>query len=235
MSQPDQPTGEAGKYKGQCASGQTPFDIVTRIIEIVIGAFVGVVLVVVGFMQYRVYRQQAAIMRVQNSAWVNIQRISTWEEDRGASDIFYHFQGLFKNTGSTLAKVKFAHINYLTSPTRLPNDYDFHNLAGGTNLHGFLLNPQSEIGGDASEVAQSFLDDVREQKKFFYIYGTIIYDDTIGKDHVTMFCAELAGSTYQVTMNGMRYSGFNFRPCDRHNCVNEDCENEPRAGLSEPR
>jgi hypothetical protein len=67
-----------------------------------------------------------------------------------------------------------------------------------------------------------------------YVYGALRYRDLFTPDHITMFCLEARRLDVEVVNNERMARTFHFSPCERHNCIEEDCKDEPRAGLSPP-
>jgi len=211
------------------------FERTARIIEIVVGAIVGVALITVGLLQYTVYTQQAHIMKVQTGAFLNVEKImGGFNVDPTTKVSFYQTWIVMKNSGTSMAKVNFGWMNFYDPIGLMSADYQFPNLPG-INGGKYVVGPQVEISSGPHTMSTSETDEIFPQKKrSFYAYGTLLYEDNFSKERVTMYCFVLMGANLQV-YNGQSVPGvWSFSPCDRHNCVDDDCKSEPRESRLPP-
>jgi hypothetical protein len=206
------------------------FDRIARVIEIGIGAIVGVALVAVGLLQWQVYRQQANIMEGQNSSSITENKIlSHTEVDTSTSAETYIIWMQIKNSGGTQGHVLIDYVNYFDSPNKLPEDFDYHNLPGTTSTKKELA-PKAQYETTIYRITQDTMGQLRDRHRWLYIYGTIKYGDTYKSDHVSMYC--LTPDYIGPMLRGQAL--VTFSACPRHNCMDNDCKAEPQAGLLPP-
>lgn len=200
-----------------------------------INVVVGVALAVIGCLQYTVYEQQAAIMRIQNSAILTLHKIEgSWRLDENTRERIYIIWPVVKNSGSTVANVRFLYVNHYTPTTPIRADYEFPNLTFGGirgNKGRAIIGPQVETRSHSIEISEADAENIQKHKRFFYVYGTILYQDQFSVDHVTMFCEQL--ESIQTNL-AKEVPSFVFIPCERHNCMDGDCKDEPRASTQQP-
>jgi hypothetical protein len=90
------------------------------------------------------------------------------------------------------------------------------------------IPPKGEIESEHFDIFGSDLIDVRDERKYFYIWGVARYRDVFPKtpEHVTKFCvvaSGLAGDPKKTWDSKTNPVDILFRTYHRHNCADEDC------------
>lgn len=131
----------------------------------------------------------------------------------------------WENPGSTPAKHVTQHISTRWDATPIPETFDFPDewTAGESRqLNPTYIAPKGFLGGGIFSVPASVLKQVHSGTTHVNYWGWNRYTDVFGQQHITEFCFELKSNGMPFTLQ----NGFPFRleECQKHNCIDEDCE-----------
>jgi hypothetical protein len=211
--------------------------------------FLTSMLVCIGYLQYKVYTQQAVIMNGQSSITREVERpfvvADTAMQYRGArtadGKINYEFWTNWENTGHTSTH------KFITYTARVW-DIDAFDSAGNFRENdpvgeNFCVRPgditssiQSFLGpGQKFESARAEVDldqliSVRDRKAMIYVAGIAQYESRFSEPqagkHFTQFCRlvdHIIGDPSRLEL-GLNIS---FRFCKKHNCADDECNKCP--------
>ena len=127
----------------------------------------------------------------------------------------------FRNSGQTVARKVITTVDYLVNKDGIPVGFDYP-VRTTTALHPTLIPPQTDVHL-SENILESDLSDVENQKTFLFVYGEISYVDVFGTSHRTKYCFQYFG--YKLNPVG-ELENYIFFTGPRHNCTDEDCDNE---------
>jgi hypothetical protein len=211
-----------------------------------IGTFIGeIVLIVITLRIACIYSGQLEAMRDGNSisrdnlvkvqsAFVIVNPVpemQTTTSDTGQQDAWFHFP--MDNTGTTTAINIKAHINTLTGPGLLPENFAFPDApdTGGTRDDGIPIIGPKATAPLTGHVTREKLERFYKHEIRLYFYGWVTYNDIFDKTklHVSKFSYELVSVGTARLANGQEGKGLQtiFTGL-RHNCYNEQCKEKER-------
>ena len=201
----------------QSPSKKSAFDIVTKLIEIAVGIFVGGSLICVGYLQYTVYSRQARIMETQtkilaaaNDLNVAIQRpfvgvssvdvVNLGEIPASVSPIptpmnipaqpVFSIVTTWENTGNSEARELSIGRSETYGGTQTP---EFPEGIGNIN---YVLLPKAKIHIPGGWTSEGGFKAAKANVTENYMFGLAIYKDLSGAQHFTMSCYEIAVPFY---------------------------------------
>lgn len=146
---------------------------------------------------WRVSGRQADLIErtlvVGERAFVFSERIqSFFEPIPGTGDFSFTFRPTWKNSGHTQTKRMKTRVNSEFRDTPLPDDFDFTRVVGGDAPA--LLGPGVSVtGGIDRAFSSAELDELRDAKKFLYLWGWAEYNDIFPNTarHITRYCFQV--------------------------------------------
>jgi len=201
-------------------------------IAAVIGMAVGIFGLGLIFFTFRETRRAAdAGFRANEIASENAQRdgraymVVTQYYWAGNCRSGYQFGAEWGNVGKSPTRNMRAYVGFYLSDEPLPEDYDFP--VDPSRISKAHAGPGSRPFRGAAEpktcISLRDLIDVRERRKFLYVYGWVRYFDIFENtpEHVTRFCV-----TPQLTRDMEGNIAFGFAQAYRYNCADEGCDEE---------
>ena len=90
-----------------------------------------------------------------------------------------------------------------------------------------VIGPKARQTGTIRPITTDKLRSIGEGKLHIYLWGEATYHDIFQgtREHVTKFCQEIAGTT--STPNQEIITGVILSPCLIHNCIDEECNDQP--------
>lgn len=187
-----------------------------------IRSFTGL-LVVVGFLQWRIYRRQTSLVEAQNRASVFLKtlrlEVSSWENEKPIS---WKVIATFENSGTTPPR----NLRYNIFGVIVPAD----------SIRTLRFEPMHEIAKSGFVGPRASIDihaaDVREvpARNKSLVWGWIEYGDVFSPSdrHRTEFCFEFGCGALVDLDNGSTTLLPEFVMHERHNGMDEDCVHKPR-------
>ncbi|WP_459853662.1 hypothetical protein [Dongia sp. agr-C8] len=127
----------------------------------------------------------------------------------------------WENSGNTPTKEVYLMSGRWLDVTDIPTDYNFPSIGSPTPT---FIGPKASVSGKAISIDATDLADVRDGKKYLYVWGWARYRDIFGtRLHVTKYC-------YRVIFLGNPHQHFSaggiemqFHHHSTHNCADEGC------------
>ncbi len=129
---------------------------------------------------------QRPYVRVSNFPWLWRQETDPQAAEKNGK-IWYDIRPVVENAGATPTVNAKINLNFELRDTPIPPDFDFpfKGPAGDT-----FIGARQTIGASHAHLYDRDLAEVQAHKKFFYIWGTITYQDGFDNTpvHTTEFC-----------------------------------------------
>jgi hypothetical protein len=140
---------------------------------------------------------------------------------------FWSIRPRWINSGNTPTRHLSVHIQYLLLDAALDPKYAFDIPLNAVPVFSTIA-PKGEIESEYYNISGADLIAVRDEKKFFYIWGVVRYRDVFPKtpERITKFCVQAKSVTgnpnkgWNATNNPVEILLANYH---RHNCSDEDC------------
>lgn len=142
--------------------------------------------------------------------------------------IFWRIRPTWFNSGNTPTRNLRIYVHYELLDKPLGAEYKFIQL--NSPRKPVTLYPKSGIESQPRDVYGGDLLDVKDGKKYLYVWGVARYNDVFPDtaEHMTKFCVvatNLSGDplrSWHATDNNfdIAFAGF-----DKHNCADEECDN----------
>ncbi|MGD0276886.1 MAG: hypothetical protein ABSB79_12695 [Syntrophales bacterium] len=130
------------------------------------------------------------------------------------------------NTPTRNLQLFFAPI--VRSTTEL-SDPDF-SVQAEKKIKQLVLGPKITVVGGLQILTEDDLIQIQKRKLYVYFWGEATYSDVFPgtKAHITRFCQRVIGigHTGKKFFENNADIGFIFAPCDTHNCMDEECNNQ---------
>jgi hypothetical protein len=151
--------------------------------------------------------------------------------DTGQNRTFWRIRPMWINGGNTPTRRLRVFIGYVLRDTPLPDDYPF-TPDPGVVFHPAAMAPKGGvIGSGTYDLWGDDLLAASRGTKFFYVWGIARYRDVFPNsvEHITKFCVQA------TNISGDPLIGFDektnpleiiFAGYHRHNCADEDCEDQ---------
>ncbi len=179
---------------------------------------------------------QASIRVAENSAqsqlraYLSVVNITVYRlRDRFPARNEWQLAVHWMNTGQTPTRTLTTYIAPVLESEQLPDNYRIMQIDSKIRRGGFLA-PHSTIRTTSGEIftAQDLIN-VRDERKFLYIFGWIRYNDIFPNtpERVTRFCYRIMiyGDVAGAGPNGEGVEG-RWSPHIRGNCADEECDRE---------
>jgi len=142
--------------------------------------------------------RESAIFEMR--AYVFLQLIQfKWHVEKDET-IGYVFSLLWKNSGKTATKDMQTNVVFDLREGLIDANFDFVQATSGTIGHAFIAPGEPAGGGPVKFLKESDMKDIKDGRKFFYIYGRAKYFDVFDgtPQRVTKFCylAEVTGDPH---------------------------------------
>lgn len=168
-----------------------------------------------------------------NRAYVHhqeIKMISHYDENKG--QIFWRITPRWINSGNTPARNLEIYTSYELGDSLLPDDFPFI-IPSDIKRLPMNLAPKGLIGGMSKDIPGREVLAIKEGRKHLYIWGVARYHDVFPNTspHVTKFCT-FSGSVVGdplVHWSDSNKVEITFMTHNRHNCTDDDCENQELA------
>jgi hypothetical protein len=146
-------------------------------------------------------------------------------ENRPTGELrFWNIYGIWENVGATTARHVYQHIGSQAIPNE-PDEKTFFGAGFNPGYRSIYIGPKSVQPTGAVRKPFDFVPTEQTPRtEGRFVWGWIAYKDVFPNTpiHVTEFCQGLDS----VILNPDKSpKGFNFTPCQNHNCTDEDCEN----------
>jgi hypothetical protein len=219
-----------------CRSNKNTFDIVTKVIEILVGIFVGGALICVGYLQYSVYSRQAGIMETQteisvaiNRAFVNFDSFDFASVDTGPSGpgkvIGIWFNAV--NNGNVSTKNFKSLVSCVSVPAVKTEPFELFKWNESDAIPDALGPKQKRNVGspECQLVTHDMIRDIQFGKSFMYLLGEVQYRDRIDPKslHKTRISQQLYVSAVSTDEKGVMHFLRSMESRGRNNCTDEDC------------
>jgi hypothetical protein len=179
-------------------------------------------LALVGWLQWGTLEKSEETARVTQRPYVSAPELRIVKRE----PIYWMFQVMVENSGGTPTKdLRYVVVSsYNVAPTD-PEDAFLHPKEPYLIFSGGFIAPKSKtalLPGE-SGLPQSVIDQMANDKSYFYIFGVIHYRDRFfgTPEHVTKFCF---GALAIKGQDGRGTPGWDV--CRHWNCVDEDCQND---------
>lgn len=140
--------------------------------------------------------------------------------------VWWSIHPVWKNGGVTPTKHLFLSTGSVLRDTELPADFVFPD--GVAEPIRSLIGPHATLGAASQTITGDDLADVRDGRKFFYVWGSVRYRDVFPEtqEHITRFCAHITrvlGNPTRPYDAETNIVEIHFSFYRRHNCMDEDC------------
>jgi hypothetical protein len=149
-------------------------------------------------------------------------------------DVGWIFTVEWHNNGATQARRFLNHFNWEVFlndfDSDLPPDFSFRDM-GRAAAGATYIAPKHRTLSEHLPITADILAAVSVNQLRLFVWGWATYEDIFGAPHETQFCFELDridGDPYDIprAQDAKPEIFFNFRVCGRHNCADEDCNQE---------
>jgi hypothetical protein len=130
---------------------------------------------------------------------------------------------IYENSGQTPASKVIVDFDYCVISGELPEKFNFQHIPESKVIVGEAsVGPRLE-NSFFHKIPTDDLIDIQVLKKNLFVYGQISYSDIFKNSHKTQFCFRSNGILYDDAGIIRAYA---FIHCKKHNCADEDCDNQ---------
>jgi hypothetical protein len=170
-------------------------DIAQAASAIIVAVFSGL-LVIVGYLQVKVYRRQAKIMDTQADILRATQRAFVHVKSIVATPLFdangvlrvLKVSPEWENSGTTPTRGLRISINWTPYPSDLPRDFPYDYGRPPTRL---FLGPKGTSHAGTIDIPPNEVENARSGRARIFIWGRAEYSDVFDSSHHTQFCFRL--------------------------------------------
>lgn len=145
--------------------------------------------------------------------------------DPGSGAVHWRFHPNWTNVGNTPTRGLRVTVKYELRDTPLPDDFPFE--IAPTEIFSVSLPQHTSITTNIYGIDGEFLEQVKEGKKYLYIWGVASYRSVFDEagEHITKFCVNVTNLTgYPILpWDKDKPFGITFALHGKRNCADEDC------------
>jgi hypothetical protein len=139
----------------------------------------------------------------------------------------WHFALAIDNVGTTPTRGMTYHINASSRLDEIPPTFSYPDV-GDLTPAPLMIGPKARIYSGDLQVSSEIIQAIQQGKVHLYFYGWATYRDVFSgtPEHVTKFCFEMKRFYHDAFVPGGTTQMAFLDMCPRHNCADEDCNNQ---------